>query len=213
MKKIITLLTLVVFTTTFYAQMINEVKAGFALSNITVSNGIDEASYDAKPGYYISYGIEKRWGEKIGFQVEAQYANLGAKIKEDYAGVSVTENLNFHRLLVPVTFRYYPTYELAVYAGGYMSTKISNKVKFKISGAENVDQSVIDEFEKETEDYLNENLKSADMGIVIGGDYTLYRGIFAEARYSMGLTNLIKKPLGDEKMTMNFVQFGLGYRF
>jgi opacity protein-like surface antigen len=56
-------------------------------------------------------------------------------------------------------------------------------------------------------------LKSAEFGLFLGADYNVYKGLFVDARYSFGLSNMIKDPVADEKMRMNFFQIGIGYKF
>ncbi|WP_262510882.1 hypothetical protein [Chryseobacterium elymi] len=41
----------------------------------------------------------------------------------------------------------------------------------------------------------------------------MYKELFVDACYSFGLINMIKDPVNDEKMKMNFFQLGLGYKF
>ena len=63
------------------------------------------------------------------------------------------------------------------------------------------------------EDYINGGLKSSEFGLFLGTEFTVYKGLFADARYSFGLSNQIKNPEDGEKSKLNFFQIGLGYKF
>ena len=67
--------------------------------------------------------------------------------------------------------------------------------------------------EQEYKKYLDDNLKSSEFGVQFGIDYKAFKGIYVEARYSLGLSNMIKNPANEEKMTMSFLQAGIGYKF
>lgn len=75
------------------------------------------------------------------------------------------------------------------------------------------DQQVLSAGENALEKSFDDNLKSTEFGLFLGADYNLYKGLFVDARYSFGLTNMIKNPVNDEKLKMNFFQIGLGYKF
>ena len=115
--------------------------------------------------------------------------------------------------MVPVSLKYNVTYELGVLAGGYLSSKISNNVKFKTSGDIGVTDEELKELEREYKKYLDDNLKSTELGVQFGIDYRAFKSVYIEARYSLGLSNMIKNPTNDEKMTMSFLQAGIGYKF
>jgi len=60
-------------------------------------------------------------------------------------------------------------------------------------------------------------LKSMDIALGFGAGYELPSGLFFDARYNMGLTDLNDFPAGsgveDFKVTQNSFNIGLGYRF
>ena len=60
-------------------------------------------------------------------------------------------------------------------------------------------------------------LKSMDIGLGFGGAYELPTGLFFDARYNVGLTDLNDFPAGSGvegfKITQNSFHIGLGYRF
>lgn len=203
-----------------HAQITFGVKAGYALSTLNTNEddfemGGIEGGLKSKSGFYVGALVEHKFNSKFAIQGELEYANLGGKAEVSMPGIKVTEKLNLNRIIIPVSARYYATPELGIYAGPYVSFKTNNKVKFEMSGpnAGMVDPAGISQGEKYVEKFLDDNLKSTDFGLFLGADYSVYKGLFVDARYSFGLTNMIKNPQNDEKMKMNFLQIGLGYKF
>ncbi len=218
MKKILLVSAIALFAG-LNAQTTFGVKAGYALSKLNLNeNDIEfggvEGSFKSKSGFYVGALVEHKFNNKFAIQGELEYANLGGKAEISLPGVTVTEKMNLNRIVIPISVRYYVTPELGVYAGPYVSFKTNNKVKFEISGMNGMaDPNAVREGEKIVERYLDDSLKSTDFGLFLGADYTVYKGLFVDARYSFGLTNMIKNPADGEKMKMNFLQIGLGYKF
>ena len=212
-RKILLLSAGIIFSGMYSQQTRVGVKAGYAYSNLNSNDKTANEKFEPKSGYYAGLSAEKRWGEKFATQVEAIYANLGSQTTYENAGATVKQYNHLHRLVVPVSLKYYVTYELGVFAGGYLSSKISNNVKFKTSGDIAVTDEELNEMEQEYKKYLDDNLKSSEFGVQFGIDYKAFKGIYVEARYSLGLSNMIKNPANEEKMTMSFLQAGIGYKF
>lgn len=217
MKKIL-LASALAFFANMSAQTTFGVKGGYALSKLNSNeNDVEfdgiEGSLKSKSGFYVGALVEHKINNKFAVQGEVEYANLGGKAKVSLPnGITVTENLNFNRIVIPISARYYATPELGIYAGPYVSFKTNTTAKIKISGAMANPQAV-SEGEAYLEKAFNDNFKSTDFGLFFGADYKVYKGLFVDARYSFGLTNMIKNPVQDEKMKMNFFQVGLGYKF
>lgn len=129
MKQVIFLAALS-FSALAFSQLNTTVEGGYAMTNLMVKPDLGE-SYEAKHGYYAGLGLERKWGEKIAVQLDAQYANLGSKISAEDGGNKMTLTWNRHEVITPLVFRYYVTYELGVYAGGFLGMKIANSVKIK----------------------------------------------------------------------------------
>jgi len=153
-------------------------------------------------------------GIKFGVKAGANFTNFGADADTDgktgfYVGglADFTVSDKFHvqpellysnegaedakldYLRIPIMAKYY------VYEG--LSIQAGPEVAFKIA-AEN--------------DFLDEATKSIDFGIGIGAGYELPNGLFFDARYNAGLSD-ISDTEGDAKVTNTGFQIGAGYRF
>ncbi len=216
MKKILLIGALALFTG-INAQTRFGVKGGYALSKLT-SNENDfelggiEGSLKSKSGFYIGALVEHKFNNKFAIQGELEYAGLGGKAEVGMGNITVTEKFRMNRIVIPVSARYYATPELGIYAGPYVSIKTSTDAKVELEGAVGNPAS-IDAAEQFLEKQLNDGLKSADFGLFFGADYNVYKGLFIDARYSFGLSNMIKDPVNNEKLKMNFLQIGVGYKF
>lgn len=216
MKKILLASAIVLFAG-LNAQTKFGVKAGYSLSTLNTNDdnfeiGGIKASMESKSGFYIGGLVEHKINNKFALQGELEYANLGGKAVVKAYGVTVTEKLNFNRIVIPVSARYYATPELGLYAGPYVSFRTNTKVKMEVSGAPS-NPEALHEGEKYLEKTFDDNLKSTEFGLFLGADYIVYKGFFVDARYSFGLTNMIKNPVDGEKLKMNFLQLGVGYKF
>lgn len=220
MKKILLASAMLLFAG-LSAQTNFGVKGGYVLSTLNSNEGgFGEvgAELKSKSGFYIGALVEHKLNDKFALQGEVEYANLGGKLElsmQEFGlpGVKVTEKMHFNRILVPISARYYATPELAVYGGPYVSFTTSNKGKIDVSGAVVTNPAAIREEERRLDKFFDDSLKSTDFGLFLGADYKVYKNLFVDARYSFGLTNMIKNPVGGEKLKMNFFQLGVGYKF
>lgn len=99
-------------------------------------------------------------------------------------------NLDFIR--IPIMAKYYATEGLSLQAGP--------EIAFVAGGG-----------------MIKDYTKSMDFALGFGAGYELSSGLFFDARYNLGLTDLNDFPSGsgveDMKMPMNSFNIGLGYRF
>ncbi|MBF6607250.1 MAG: PorT family protein [Flavobacterium sp.] len=91
-------------------------------------------------------------------------------------------------LRIPVMAKYYVIEGFSLQAGP--------QVGFKIGGDEAID----------------EISKSIDFGIAAGAGYELPMGLFFDARYNIGMSNIYDGP-GEGDIKNVAIQFGVGYRF
>jgi opacity protein-like surface antigen len=217
MKKLLLTAAAVVLFTTVNAQTKFGVKAGYSLSklnsdeNLSSVDGVN-GTLKSKSGFYIGALVEHKLTNKFALQGEVQYANLGGKAEVGISGITVVENFNLNRIVIPVAAKYYATPELGIYAGPFVSFRTNTNVNVKVKGAQSNPQA-LSAAENYLENAFDNGLKSSEFGLFFGAEYNAYKGLFFDARYSFGLSNMIKDPVYDEKMRMNFLQIGVGYKF
>ena len=62
-------------------------------------------------------------------------------------------------------------------------------------------------------DDMSDELGSVNFAPFIGAEYNLSNGLFFDARYNIGVSNLNNSGLEDELLKVGFFQAGLGYKF
>lgn len=186
------------------------VKAGYALSNWNTSQKIEGSGFDAKSGFYAGGLVEHRFTDKMALQVEVEYANLGSQIKVTDGTDHATVKIHQDNIVIPVAAKYYATSDFALLAGPYAAFKASTKTKITGTG---LDAGDVKEAESFFETLFDASLKSTQFGLFVGAEYNLPMGVFFDARYSFGLTNMVKSNVGNGDIKTNFLQVGVGYKF
>lgn len=181
-------------------------------------------SKKSKSGYYFGAFVEHKIADKVALQGELQYANLGGtlegKVDETFDGqnmrFTLVEDINFNQILIPISVKYYATPQFALYAGPSIGFSAGYKSKIKIKDANfsmgNVSEEIA-QLEKEQDETFKESLKSTSINAFVGAEYAVYKGLFVEARYTLGLTNYEKEKVEGSSVKMNYFQAGLGYKF
>lgn len=201
MKKLFLTASFMLSTWAF-SQLNFVAEAGYLNSQLSF-NPESTLKPESKSGYYAGLGMERKWGERIAMQLDFHYVNSGAQYK---AG-NETVTLNMNRLQIPLTLRYYATYELALFAGGYLDMKLFNSVKTTSGNALLQDTM---------KNYLDKELDGLNYGIHLGADYKIHKGFYISGRYNLGLGNLVNKSIRNrtnQEVKINFFQIGIGYKF
>ncbi|TXF79082.1 porin family protein [Chryseobacterium sp.] len=215
------------FCTAASAQTTYGLKAGYASSSFASDEmsefeGID-MNLKSRSGYYVGGFVEHKLNEKFALQADVQYASLGGKMTGGYddgtLNFTLDTDIAVNQILIPVSAKYYVTPSFSLSAGPFVGFRTSTKVEMSIKDT-NIPAEFISEIEgeftaleNEMEKSLEENMKSTNFGVHVGGQYTFYKGLFAEARYNIGLSNLEESSASDSKTTMSYLQIGLGYTF
>ncbi|TDU39769.1 outer membrane protein with beta-barrel domain [Gelidibacter sediminis] len=185
MKKIYLLLSFALFglATSLTAQNVDfGVKTGL---NITTLSGGD-ADRNNLFSYHIGGLAEIGFSDTFSLQPEVLYSRQGAeaqdivKVKIDY-------------LAIPLMAKYYVSDHFSIEAGPQFSFLLNDKAEFE--------DSAIPDAETDAEGF--------DFGLNIGFGYSINDNLFAQARYSYGVTTVVENP--DIKNSV--VQFSLGYMF
>lgn len=207
MKKLIfTIATVVAIGFTAHSQEITYgIKAGLNIADF----GGDTEKTNVRPGFNAGALVEIRFNN-FAIQPEIFYSQQGSKIKYNiYSGDILSEEYEYTSKLgyinVPIIAKYYILEGLSLQAGPQIGFLISAKDKAEatVSGTNMSD-------EMDSKDLY----EKIDFSILGGVGYDLPIGIFFQARYNVGLSNINKDPeAADIKLTNNIFSFSVGYKF
>ncbi|WP_449387266.1 porin family protein [Chryseobacterium lineare] len=194
-------------------------KAGYSLSTLKAKDNTGSESSDPLHTFYVGGMAEYKISDKFGVQAEALYSSLGGKVDEtgafegDFSGdVRVKAKTTFGTLLIPISAKYFITENLSVSAGASFGVILSAKTKYELTG--NVSNSELgSEFALGDKVDVKDQTNTLNIAPFIGAEYMLENGLFFDARYNLGVSNLIKNPEDSEKLTNSFLQVGVGFKF
>ncbi|MDP9959889.1 porin family protein [Chryseobacterium lathyri] len=192
------------------------VKAGYSMSTIKVDEQMDDLearNTDPSHTFYVGALVEHKISDKFGLQGEILYSPLGGK--EDYNASQddiyfrEKTKLTFGTLLIPVSAKYFITEGLSVSAGASFGIILSAKQKTVIDAGIGIPGL---ELEGDDEVDIKDDVNKLNIAPFIGAEYMLENGLFFDARYNMGVSNLVKEDNAG-KMTNSFLQVGVGFKF
>lgn len=199
MKKVLFLaIALVTFSFANAQEVSYGLKAGLNYSNWSFSTE-DMGDFDSRLSFHVGGVVELGLSDKFSVQPEILYSSVGAQIdsSELTARVASDDKIVFalDYLSIPVMAKYYVAEGFSLEAGPQIGILLSANYKF----------------DGESED-IKEGYKSTDFSAGIGAGYKMENGLFINARYVLGLSN-IWEDSGDEWEKNNAFQFSLGYKF
>lgn len=202
MKKLVSLV-LLLGSVAFSAQEISYgLKAGLNVANFSLSND-EMGDYDSRMSFHVGAVLE--WGitDKFAIQPELLYSSVGAKDEytEDEATIKTTAVIDY--LSIPVMAKYYVADGFSLELGPQLGILLSAKGKYEASFDGETESETID---------MKDNFESIDFGAGLGAGYKMENGLLFNARYVLGLSNVIKDS-GDEWGKNNVFQFSVGYIF
>lgn len=186
------------------------VKAGLNIS--TFSGDIsDFADVKSKAGFHVGGFAEFKLTDKFSIQPELLYSTQGTKTEMTYSDeVSFNhrkDNLKFGYLNLPIMAKYYVIEGLSIEAGPQVGFLLSAKNEYRATasfyGEELSDSDEID---------IKDNYKKIDFGFNFGAGYEFTENIFVQARYNLGLVNILDDS-DDFKVHNSVFQISLGYKF
>jgi hypothetical protein len=194
MKKIFTILTVVVLTTTVsFAQF--GIKAGLNLANIV--NNDDDSDNGMKLGMIIGANYNAELSDAMSLDVSVAFKQSGTKESDEETSGGVTYKgsqtvaLNYLDISPSLSFNVSDAMSLSV--GPYLAFAMSGNVKSEYSAKGNgVDESESDSEAIKFGDGDNDDgIKATDFGLNFGAKFSINDAISVNAGYSMGLTNLL----------------------
>ncbi len=205
MKKIVlSLVGILAFATTGIAQDRTfkfGVKAGVNLSdaNLEKSKSFENVKSQNLTGFHVGAVAEIFLSEKFSIQPEVMYSAQGNSIKAVIDETKVDFKNKIDYLTVPVMLKYYVLGGLNLNAG----PQVGFNVKSTSGGVDSSD-----------------SLNTLDFGLNFGVGYESPIGLFVDARYNLGLTDVSKDSFKSKEdfsgigISKNrVIQFSVGFKF
>ncbi|MCD1117013.1 porin family protein [Chryseobacterium turcicum] len=194
-------------------------KAGFAMSTMKIDDKQDDLGarkMSPKYTFYVGGMAEYKINDNFGLQAEVLYSPLGAKEKIDGINAGVVfvgeqTKVELGTILVPVSAKYFFTENISVAAGANFGVILTAKQKTVI-GSDFINVGVVDEENNSGEIDIKKDIKKLNIAPFVGVEYMLENGLFFDARYSLGVSNLSNDGSGG-KVTNSFAQIGVGFKF
>ncbi|MBV8327620.1 porin family protein [Chryseobacterium sp.] len=192
-------------------------KAGYSYSTLKLKGDGQSETSDPLHTFYIGGMAEYKLSDKFALQGELLYSQLGGKVKIAEADPSdpgtflnFKSKETFHTLLIPVSAKYFITEGLSVSAGASFGLILSAKAKLSTDFGIGLPGL---ELNSDKEVDIKDQTSTLNIAPFLGAEYALENGLFFDARYNLGVSNLAKHPVGNEKTTNSFIQVGVGFKF
>lgn len=150
------------------------IKGGLNFSSFSGTDA-EEFDFEGRTGYHLGLTMELPLGGNFALQPEVLYSTLGAKTNQVVLDEATNADFRVDYISVPVLVKYYLIGGLNLEAG----PQFSWNAKSEIDG--DFDDEVRQEFE---------DANSFDVGGAVGLAYDLPLGLFAQARYIFGLSEI-----------------------
>jgi hypothetical protein len=182
-------------------------KAGINLATLRTSMSEFNELSSSRTSFHAGGVVEVAFSDQFSVQPEILYSSVGAKMTFDNTPSpspevrveSTTSNELFYvidYLTIPVMAKYYAVEGLSLEAGPQVGFLLAAQAKN----------------DSNSED-MKEEFESTDFGIAIGAAYKMENGLFFNARYVIGLTNIVKEVSGDDYVKNDVFQISLGFLF
>lgn len=164
-------------------------KGGLNSSSLNTSGGGATFTSDSKIGFYAGAFAQLSVAQNFAVQPEIMYSLLGARYK--FSNVNVNRNLSY--ISIPVLASYIKD-GLSIVAGPQISFLVAANDK-----GTNISNDIKSQFE------------TTEIAGVVGAGYTTLGGFGFDARYQLGLTDIVKDNSTGYKLKNNNFQFGVHY--
>ena len=204
MKKLLFLIAIAVLTfNSSFAQdeetsSDNGIKFGAKIGgNLSTLTDDGDFTPSNKTGFHIGAVINIAISEKFSIQPEVVYSQQGAETSNWFSADNI--NLQLDYLNIPIMAEYKIIDGLRAQAGPQFGFNTSSKLTYK---------------DDDNSDY-KDNTASFDIGVGFGAQYELNFGLFFQARYVIGLSNVIEDTTVDPGTdTKNrIINLSVGYFF
>ena len=179
------------------------VKAGGNYTLLNASHAIDN-----KFAYYVGGFAKVKLSDKLFLQPEIVYSLEGGKTNGIYYSVGANgqdykinhERVNLNYINVPIMLQYKATDKFYLEAGPQFGFLLNAKYKRDIDGKGNTTD-------------VSDNFKAFNFGVAIGAGYQITPQLGINARYTHGLTDIVKNNHPEIDGKTRSLQLGLSYSF
>jgi hypothetical protein len=200
-----------------YGQFHFSVKGGLLFSNVKAGSDYDKEP-DGKTSYLTGASVEYKY-KKAAIDLELSFADEGysseVKLLENGQTRNYDAKTSINTINFFLTAKYYPTEKINLKVGPYLSS-ITN-VDLKYSGSGQLSGRKND---------ISDSFQNTDFGLVFGAELYIYKGLFIEGKYILGLKDIYKDgetqftefdPIVnsfklDYSIKIRSINIGLGYK-
>jgi len=191
-KALLSAFAVLALGTAAQAQEVNfGIKGGVNFA--TVGTDSDDEGFGSKTAFHVGGIAEIKFSETFALQPEVVYSQQG------YTRNGDESEWEMNYINIPVMFKYFPVEGFSLEAGP--------QVGFFVGG------------ESADGDDMGDRLKSVDFGVNGGLGYELPVGVFFQARYYIGLSDVMDVPdevedvVGESSMNNYVLSLSVGYKF
>ena len=217
MKKLCTILTLVVLTATISFAQTFGVKAGLNMANITNGSDIQEMyeAVGAKNNMMLGISVGAtgsfELSDLMSLSAELNFTQKGTNTSFEGMDDDFLTKINFIDIAPSTSFKI---------SEGF-SANVGPYIGFALSGTQTVQEIDITTGEittaSEAIDFEEDEIGTLDYGLNVGVSYVLNEMIAINAGYSLGLADLNAEAAefddGDHSQKTNGIYFSVGYLF
>ncbi len=199
MKKILFIFIAVFMFSFANAQDISfGLKAGLNLASMHSSDSNFNDAVSGRTAFHAGAVAEFSFSDQFSLQPEVLYTSLGSTF--DFGSVSRASDTKVdfiaNYLAIPVMAKYYVADGFSLEAGPQIGFLLSAKAKNDTN-----------------EEDIKDAYESTDFGAAFGAGYKMENGLFFNARYGLGFSNVFKDAADGEWVKNNAFQFSVGFMF
>lgn len=202
MKKSVLFIAMVLLSTTFVTAQESlsfGAKGGLNFASFSGTD-VEALDFQGRTGFHLGLVMEVPLATNFSMQPELLYSTVGAETNQLVVNEATNAEFSLDYISIPVMFKYYMLGGLNIEAGPQFSFNTRNDIEGDFNR-----NDVLEEFDAIT----NEDPRTFDFGGAVGLGYKLPLGLFAQARYVFGLSDIYEN-LG---VRNDLVQVSLGIRF
>ena len=193
MKKLFTILTVVVLSTTMsFAQVQFGGTAGLNMANVSG----DDMEGDMKIGMHVGVSAAFELSDAMTLKTGALYSTKGTQDEE--SGMKMSYNLSY--IEIPVNLSFSVSDQISLMAGPYIGLLMGAEVE--VSGTGGLFDGTID---------MKDDTRAMDFGINVGAGFAVTEAISINVGYQMGLASLDSE--GDSNSKNSNIHLGMTYSF